>query len=74
MPPEIRRVPLGGHTAGHTGVAVREGDRRLLHCGDACYYRELDRDRPTATARRCGLGRRRGAYDLLTAVHVRRDR
>jgi glyoxylase-like metal-dependent hydrolase (beta-lactamase superfamily II) len=41
--PEIRLVPLGGHTAGHTAVAVRDGDRWLLHCGDAYYYhRELD--------------------------------
>lgn len=40
--PEIKLVPLGGHTAGHTGVAVRDGDRWLLHCGDAYYYhREL---------------------------------
>lgn len=38
LPPEIRLVPLGGHTAGHTGVAVREDDRWLLHCGDAYYY------------------------------------
>ncbi|MEV0391194.1 MBL fold metallo-hydrolase [Nonomuraea sp. NPDC050643] len=45
LPPEIRLVPLGGHTAGHTGVAVRGGDRWLLHCGDAYYYhRELDPD------------------------------
>lgn len=43
LPPEILLVPLGGHTAGHTGVAVRDGDRWLLHCGDAYYYhRELD--------------------------------
>ncbi|MFI9597159.1 MBL fold metallo-hydrolase [Nonomuraea sp. NPDC052265] len=42
LPEDIRLVPLGGHTAGHTGVAVREGDRWLLHCGDAYYYhREL---------------------------------
>jgi glyoxylase-like metal-dependent hydrolase (beta-lactamase superfamily II) len=45
LPSEIRLIPLGGHTAGHTGVAVREGDRWLLHCGDAYYYhRELDQD------------------------------
>ena len=38
-------MPLGGHTAGHTGVAVRDGDRWLLHCGDAYYYhRELAED------------------------------
>jgi glyoxylase-like metal-dependent hydrolase (beta-lactamase superfamily II) len=45
LPPEIRLVPLGGHTAGRTGVAVRESDRWLLHCGDAYYYhRELDKN------------------------------
>ncbi len=42
---DIRLVPLGGHTAGHTGVAVRDGDHWLLHCGDAYYYhRELASD------------------------------
>ncbi|NUP00253.1 MAG: MBL fold metallo-hydrolase [Nonomuraea sp.] len=45
LPEEIRLIPLGGHTAGHTGVAVREGDRWLLHGGDAYYYhRELQPD------------------------------
>ncbi|WP_329234206.1 MBL fold metallo-hydrolase [Actinoallomurus sp. NBC_01490] len=45
LPPEFRLVPLGGHTAGHTGVAVHDGDRWLLHCGDAYYYhRELAAD------------------------------
>ncbi|MEV5970160.1 MBL fold metallo-hydrolase [Streptomyces sp. NPDC051921] len=43
LPPEFRLVPLGGHTAGHTGVAVRGADRWLLHCGDAYYYhREME--------------------------------
>ncbi|SDG58572.1 Metallo-beta-lactamase superfamily protein [Lentzea fradiae] len=43
LPEEIKLVPLGGHSAGHTGVAVHNGDRWLLHCGDAYYYhRELD--------------------------------
>ncbi|MBP2330385.1 glyoxylase-like metal-dependent hydrolase (beta-lactamase superfamily II) [Kibdelosporangium banguiense] len=43
LPPEIQLVPLGGHTEGHTGIAVHDGDRWLLHCGDAYYYhRELD--------------------------------
>ncbi|MEV6279082.1 MBL fold metallo-hydrolase [Nocardia sp. NPDC051832] len=41
--PDFRLVPLRGHTPGHMGVAVRQGDRWLLHCGDAYYYhRELD--------------------------------
>ncbi|MGH3298761.1 MAG: MBL fold metallo-hydrolase, partial [Trebonia sp.] len=43
LTPDIRLIPLGGHTAGHAGVAVRDGDRWLLHCGDAYYYhRELE--------------------------------
>ncbi|MET8847428.1 MBL fold metallo-hydrolase [Amycolatopsis sp. NPDC004625] len=42
---DIRLVPLGGHTAGHAGVAVHDGTRWLLHCGDAYYYhRELAAD------------------------------
>lgn len=43
LPPEIQLIPLPSHTQGHIGVAVRDGDRWLLHCGDAYYYhRELD--------------------------------
>lgn len=38
--PEIVLVPLIGHTRGHTGVAVRSGDRWLLHCGDAFFHRD----------------------------------
>jgi len=42
---DILLVPLGGHTHGHTGVAVRDGDGWLLHAGDAYYYhRELQQD------------------------------
>ncbi len=38
LPPEILLVPLRGHTAGHTGVAVDTGDGWLLHCGDAYFH------------------------------------
>lgn len=42
---EVLLVPLFGHTRGHCGVAVRQGDRWLLHAGDAYYLRaELDTD------------------------------
>ncbi|MDT7784773.1 MAG: hypothetical protein QOF58_3192, partial [Pseudonocardiales bacterium] len=45
LPEEFKLVPMGGHTAGHTGIAVHDGSRWLLHCGDAYYYhRELDAD------------------------------
>ena len=35
---EILLIPLQGHTHGHTGVAVRNGERWLLHCGDAYFH------------------------------------
>jgi glyoxylase-like metal-dependent hydrolase (beta-lactamase superfamily II) len=35
---EILLIPLPGHTRGHTGVAIRDGDRWLLHCGDAYFH------------------------------------
>jgi glyoxylase-like metal-dependent hydrolase (beta-lactamase superfamily II) len=35
---EILLIPLPGHTRGHTGVAIRNGDRWLLHCGDAYFH------------------------------------
>jgi glyoxylase-like metal-dependent hydrolase (beta-lactamase superfamily II) len=35
---EILMIPLAGHTVGHAGVAVRDGDRWLLHCGDAYFH------------------------------------
>lgn len=35
---EVLIVPLIGHTMGHAGVAVRNGDRWLLHCGDAYFF------------------------------------
>ncbi|KJK42749.1 beta-lactamase [Lentzea aerocolonigenes] len=45
LPEEFKLVPMGGHTEGHTGIAVHDGSRWLLHCGDAYYYhRELDAD------------------------------
>ena len=31
-------VPLPGHSRGHCGIALRVGDRWLLHCGDAYVY------------------------------------
>ena len=42
---EVLLIPFCGHTLGHCGVAVRQGDGWLLHVGDAYYLRvELDRD------------------------------
>ena len=35
---EIALVPLVGHSTGHAGVAVKEADGWLLHCGDAYFH------------------------------------
>jgi len=35
---DVYLVPLLGHTRGHSVVAVRDGDRWLLHCGDAYFF------------------------------------
>ncbi|NRQ35001.1 MBL fold metallo-hydrolase [Nonomuraea sp. NN258] len=44
---QILLVPLGGHSAGHAGVAVEHDGRWLLHAGDAYFHHaELDRDAP----------------------------
>jgi len=42
---EVLLIPLPGHTPGHCGVAIRQGDRWMLHAGDAYYLRaELTTD------------------------------
>lgn len=35
---DVLIIPLIGHTLGHSGVAVRDGEKWLLHCGDAYYH------------------------------------
>ena len=35
---QIYFIPLKGHTLGHAGVAIQQGDKWLLHAGDT-YYR-----------------------------------
>jgi glyoxylase-like metal-dependent hydrolase (beta-lactamase superfamily II) len=46
LPPEILLIPLAGHTPGHCAVAVRAGDRWLLHAGDAFYHHgQVEADR-----------------------------
>jgi glyoxylase-like metal-dependent hydrolase (beta-lactamase superfamily II) len=36
---DVLLIPLPGHTLGHCGVAIAQGDRWLLHVGDAYYLR-----------------------------------
>jgi len=44
---EFVMVPFTGHTRGHCGVAMRVGNRWLLHCGDVYgYYRQVDPKQP----------------------------
>jgi glyoxylase-like metal-dependent hydrolase (beta-lactamase superfamily II) len=44
---EILLIPLAGHSRGHTGIAVRDGDGWLLHCGDAYFHRGQMAQPPT---------------------------
>ena len=48
---DLYLIPLHGHTLGHCGVAVQNGDRWLLHVGDAYYLKaELStEDHPVST-------------------------
>lgn len=61
LPPEILLVPLGGHTRGHHGIAVRLEDGWMLHAGDAYFFHgELE------PARRCPWALR--AFQRIVAV------
>jgi glyoxylase-like metal-dependent hydrolase (beta-lactamase superfamily II) len=51
--PEILLIPLVGHSRGHTGVAVRDGEGWMLHCGDAYFNRNEVQTPPSAPA---GIG------------------
>lgn len=67
---EVLLVPLFGHTLGHCGVAVRTGDRWVLHVGDAYYLRvELATDDHPVSAlaalRADDDARRRASLDQL---------
>jgi glyoxylase-like metal-dependent hydrolase (beta-lactamase superfamily II) len=58
---EIAMVPLVGHTRGHTGIALNEGERWLFHCGDAFFHHG-----EVATPPTCPTGLR--IYETLTCV------
>jgi len=67
---EVLLIPLFGHTSGHCGVAIRQGDRWALHVGDAYYLRaELaSDDHPVsllASQRADDDGRRRESLEHL---------
>ena len=57
---DVLLVPLVGHTRGHALVAVKDGPRWLLHCGDAYFAHGEMAARPS-----CPLGLR--AFQKLVA-------
>lgn len=64
--PEIAIVPLVGHTRGHSAIAVRDGDRWLMHCGDGYFHRGEIQRPPAGT---------KGLAIFQTMVEIdRRDR
>jgi glyoxylase-like metal-dependent hydrolase (beta-lactamase superfamily II) len=67
---EVRLIPLFGHTFGHCGVAIQQGDKWLLHVGDSYYLREelTTDDHPVssiAAQRADDDGQRRTSLDHL---------
>lgn len=71
---EILLVPLFGHTLGHCGVAVRDGDQWILHVGDAYYLREelVNSNHPVdqlATMRADNDAQRRHSLETLRCLH-----
>jgi glyoxylase-like metal-dependent hydrolase (beta-lactamase superfamily II) len=44
--PEVLMIPLVGHSSGHTGIAVKDADGWLLHCGDAYFHRNQMAEEP----------------------------
>ncbi|HYF52636.1 MAG TPA: MBL fold metallo-hydrolase, partial [Salinarimonas sp.] len=42
-------IPLPGHTRGHAGVALRQGEGWLLNAGDAYFFRKEMNDPPRCT-------------------------
>jgi glyoxylase-like metal-dependent hydrolase (beta-lactamase superfamily II) len=61
---EILLIPLPGHSLGHAGVAVRTGERWLLHCGDA-YFNQGEMQTPP----HCPLGMR--TFEAMTNSDTR---
>lgn len=65
--PDVLLVPLRGHTPGHTGVAVRDGERWLLHAGDG-YFFHRQVETPPRSPRALQLFQRRADTDRRERV------
>lgn len=66
--PEVLLIPLPGHSVGHTGVAVRDGDGWMLHCGDA-YFSRAELATPPAPPKLIGAFERLIASDNAARLH-----
>ncbi len=69
---QVVALPLPGHTRGHTGYAIRDGDGWLLHAGDAFYHEAtLDPSSGARASRFLRIFERAAAVlpDLLAARH-----
>ncbi len=60
---DVRLVPLLGHTAGHSGVAIKTGQGWILHAGDSYYHRGLVATPPSPTPPALGFLTRRAESD-----------
>lgn len=56
---DIMIIPLLGHTPGHCGIAVRSGDRWLLHAGDSYYFQGQIETPPAAAPFALGMFQKR---------------
>jgi glyoxylase-like metal-dependent hydrolase (beta-lactamase superfamily II) len=64
---EIAMIPLFGHSAGHSGYAIRTGDSWLLHAGDA-YLRRGEIATPREASRALD------GYHVINSDNARRRR
>ena len=73
---DIAMIPLFGHSAGHSGYAIRSGDQWLLHAGDAYLHHGEIASPPRSTSALRGYhalnsddrGRRRENAERLAAL------
>ena len=61
--PEVALIPLPGHTRGHCAVAVRQGERWLVHGGDAYFHRDEVHGAPASCPAGLALFQRFAAID-----------
>jgi glyoxylase-like metal-dependent hydrolase (beta-lactamase superfamily II) len=70
LQPEIRLIPLHGHSRGHCGVAIRNGNGWLVHCGDATYpFYHFEESQPPDWLVQWLLGRNTPRLKELHANH-----